>query len=214
MGLCFSRICGRLGPSRSPLATISEPSWGVWRRLGAVLARLRGGLGPSLGRLGASWGRLGGVLGASWGILEAFRDNFHAEPRFLIGFCSQLRSPKPKKSLIFHWFYMHFFKNLFWKLTSIGFPILVPNWLDLGVILAVLGDSGGILGRLGRVLAPLGGLLGRLWPVMCATWRVLAHLGAYSARLGTSWVRLGAFWLAKPPQDKPDLTWNGKRRSF
>ena len=24
----------------------------------------------------------------------------------------------------------------------------------------------------------------------------------------------GASWLAKPPQHEPDLTWNGKRRSF
>ena len=96
-----------------------------------------------------------------------------------------------------------FSKNRFWKLTLIFYAIFVPTWLDFGVILAVLGDSGGILGRLGRVLAPLGGLLGRLWPVLCATWRVLARLGASWARLGTSWVRLGAFWLAKPPQTTP-----------
>ena len=64
-GLFFSRICGRLGPSRAPLGTILEPSWGVWRRLGAVLARPRGGLGPSLGasweRFGASWKRFGTI---------------------------------------------------------------------------------------------------------------------------------------------------------
>ena len=66
-GPFFSRICGRLGPSRAPLGTILEPSWGVWRRLGAVLARPRGGLGPSLGRLGASWR----ILGASWERLKA-----------------------------------------------------------------------------------------------------------------------------------------------
>ena len=62
-GPFFYWICGRLGPSRAPLGIILEPSWGVWRRLGAVLARPRGGLGPSLGRPGASWGRLGSVLG-------------------------------------------------------------------------------------------------------------------------------------------------------
>ena len=97
-------------------------SWAVsgasWDHLGAVLGRLAASWsrpGTTSGRswavLGASWGvlaHLGGVLGASWGILEAFRDNFHEEMRFFIDFCSQLRCPKPKKSLIFHWFYKHF----------------------------------------------------------------------------------------------------------
>jgi len=97
-------------------------SWAVsgasWDHLGAVLGRLAASWsrpGTTSGRswavLGASWGvlaHLGGVLGASWGILEAFRDNFHEEVRFLIDFCSQLRPPKPRKSLIFHWFYKHF----------------------------------------------------------------------------------------------------------
>ena len=97
-------------------------SWAVsgasWDHLGAVLGRLAASWsrpGTTSGRswavLGASWGvlaHLGGVLGVSFGILEAFRDNLHEERRFLIDFCSQLRSPKPKKSLIFHWFYMHF----------------------------------------------------------------------------------------------------------
>ena len=53
---------------------VSGASWdhlgavlGVWQRLGAVLARPRGGLGPSLGRLGASWR----ILGASWERLGA-----------------------------------------------------------------------------------------------------------------------------------------------
>ena len=92
LGLFFSRICGRLGPSRAPLGTILEPSWGVWRRLGAVLARPRDGLGPSLGRLGASWRILGASwerLGASWkrfgtistknfGFLSIFAPNFDA----------------------------------------------------------------------------------------------------------------------------------------
>ena len=104
----FSRICGRLGPSRAPLGTILEPSWGVWRRLGAVLARPRGGLGPSLGRLGASWR----ILGASWERLGASWKRFGTISTkkfdFLFDFCSQLRCPKPKNSLIFHWFYKHF----------------------------------------------------------------------------------------------------------
>ena len=85
----------------------------------------------------------------------------------------------------------------------------MPNWLDFGAILAVLGGPGVILGRLGRVLAPLGGLLGRLWPVLCATWRVLE-------RLGTSWppsslqnrkkLEKPTKNHQKPPQHKPDLT--------
>ena len=93
----------------------------------------------------------------------------------------------------------------------------MPTWLDFGVILAVLGGSGGILGRLGRVLARLGGLLGRLGRVLEASSRVLA-------RLGTSWppsslpnrkkLEKPTKNHQKPPQHKPDLTWNGKRRSF
>ena len=67
--LGFPRIWRRLGRFRAPLGANLEPSWGVWGRLGAVLARPRGGLGPSLGRLGVSWSILGtswGRLGASW----------------------------------------------------------------------------------------------------------------------------------------------------
>ena len=80
----FSRICGRLGPSRAPLGTILEPSWGVWRRLGAVLARPRGGLGPSLGRLGASWGRLGSVLGHLGSVSGQFPRRSSIFYRFLL----------------------------------------------------------------------------------------------------------------------------------
>ena len=83
-------VLGRLGASWSRPGTASGRSWAV----------------P-----GASWGvleHLGDVLGASWGILEAFREKFHEKLRFLIDFCSQLRPPKPKKSLIFRWFYRHF----------------------------------------------------------------------------------------------------------
>ena len=99
--------------------------------------------------------------------------------------------------------------------------MLVPNVFDFGVIVAVLGGSGGILGRLGRVLAPswgrLGGVLARLGGVLGASWRVLE-------RLGTSWppsslqnrkkLEKPTKNHQKPPQHKPDLTWNGKRRSF
>ncbi|MED5573391.1 MAG: hypothetical protein VX955_04515, partial [Pseudomonadota bacterium] len=42
-------------------------SWGVWGRLGTVLARSRRGLGLSLVRLGASWR----ILAASWERLGA-----------------------------------------------------------------------------------------------------------------------------------------------
>ena len=82
----------------------------------------------------------------------------------------------------------------------------------------------------------LGGILGHLGRVLGASWRVLARLGRILARLGgvlgASWRVLGASWnvwppsslqnrkkLEKPtknhqtsPQDKPDSTWNGKRR--
>ena len=92
----LSRICGRLGPSRAPLGTILEPSWGVWRRLGAVLARPRGGLGPSLGRLGASWR----ILGASWERLGASWKRFGTNATDNVDFSSifapnfDLRNPK------------------------------------------------------------------------------------------------------------------------
>ena len=51
--------------------------------------------------------------------------------------------------------------------------------------------------------------------VLEASWGVLGRpggvLGACWARLGASWKRLGS---QNHPQHKPDLTWNGKRRSF
>ena len=85
-----------------------------------------------------------------------------------------------------------------------------------------------ILVRLGGLLGTSWGVLGRLGVVLGASWRVL---GASWAHLGASWERLGTSWPPsslqdrkklekptknhqKPPQDKPDLTWNGKRRSF
>ena len=90
------------------------------------------------------------------------------------------------------------------KIRLIFEAILVPTWLHFGRILGVLGASGRLLGgrsaswgRLGAALERLGGILGRL---------------------GASWGRLGAIleasWAPKHPQDKPDSTWNGKRRSF
>ena len=75
----------------------------------------------------------------------------------------------------------------------------MPTWLDVVVIFAVPGGSGGILGRLGRVLARLGGLLGRLWPVLRASWRILGRLGDVLARLWRVLPHLGAFWLEKTP---------------
>ena len=87
----LGRLGRLLGPSWSRLGAsggVLEPSW---HDLGAVLGRPWG----VLGRLGASWGRLGNVLGIS----EAFRDKLHEQPRFLIDFCFQLRTPKPKTIL-------------------------------------------------------------------------------------------------------------------
>ena len=49
--------------------------------------------------------------------------------QFLIDFCSQLRPPETKKTLIFHWFSWVFLKNRFSKLASILDRILEPTWL-------------------------------------------------------------------------------------
>ena len=49
--------------------------------------------------------------------------------RFLIEFWSQLRSPKPKKSLKNHWFYRLFCKMGLTKLRSIFGAFFVPTWL-------------------------------------------------------------------------------------
>ena len=84
---------------------------------------------------------------------------------------------------------------------------LAPFWRHFGRPGRLWGHLGASWARLGASWRTLGASLARLV-------RHLARLGASWARLGTSWVRLGAFWLAKLPQDKPDLTWNGKRRSF
>ena len=87
-------------------------------------------------------------------------------------------------------------------------------------------DFGWILVRLGGLLGTSWGVLGRLGDVLGASWRVL---GASWAHLGASWERLGTSWPPsslqdrkklekptknhqKPPQHKPDLIWNGKRR--
>ena len=60
-----------------------------------------------------------------------------------------------------------FLKNHFWKLTSIFYAILVPLWLDFGLMFAVLGESAGVLGRLGRVLARLERILGAYCRMLC-----------------------------------------------
>ena len=84
--------------------------------------------------------------------------------------------------------------------------------MDFGASWGVPGHLLGRLeaswGRLGHVLARLGGVLG-------ASWRVLE-------RLGTSWppsslqdrkkLEKPTKNHQKPPQHKPDLIWNGKRR--
>ena len=97
----------------------------------------------------------------------------------------------------------------------------------------ILVRLGGLLGTSWGVLGRLGGVLGASWRVLGASW---AHLGASWERLGgvlgASWrvlERLGTSWAPsslqdrkklekptknhqKPPQHKPDLIWNGKRR--
>ena len=49
--------------------------------------------------------------------------------------------------------------------------------------------------------------LGPSCAVLGPSWNVLGRLGAFRAVLEAS-------WAPKPPQHKPDSTWNGKRRSF
>ena len=88
-----------------------------------------------------------------------------------------------------------------------GFQHKYRFWVDLG----------GSWRPPGHLLGPLGASLGRL--------------GGILARLGASWERLGTSWPPsslqdrkklekptknhqKPPQHKPDLIWNGKRRLF
>ena len=74
--------------------------------------------------------------------------------------------------------------------------------------------------QLGSILAscwPSWAGLAASWGVFGASWRLLAHLGASWVRLGASLARPAAFWgllARKVCQQKPDLTWNGKRRSF
>ena len=67
------------------------------------------------------------------------------------------------------------------------------SWAPLGASWGVFGASWGHLGA--------------SWGVLAASWRVLE----IKSRLGSV---LEASWALKSLQDKPDLTWNGKRRSF
>ena len=107
--------------------------------------------------------------------------------------------------MIFHWFF-----NVF----------LIFDVFNISM------DFKWILVRLGGLLGTSWGVLGRLGDVLGASWRVL---GASWAHLGASWERLGTSWPPsslqdrkklekptknhqKPPQHKPDLIWNGKRR--
>ena len=92
-----------------------------------------------------------------------------------------------------------------WGLLGTSWGVLEASW-------APLGASWGVLGR-------LGGVLGASWRVLGASW---AHLGASWERLGTSWppsslqdrkkLEKPTKNHQKPPQHKPDLIWNGKRR--
>ena len=187
------RLWGHRGPSWARLGA-------SWRPLGVSLARIE----SLLAHVGASWGRLGaswGVLGASWGILEAFRDNFHEELRFLIEFCSQLRPPKPKKSLIFIGFISIFEKIAFGS----EHRLFTRIWCQIGSILASFWPSWAGLGVYWSVL-------GASWRVLAASWVVLgpscAPLGASCRVLGASGRVLGASWRRfgskNHPQHKPD----------
>ena len=97
----------------------------------------------------------------------------------------------------------------FFKITSIFDAIFDLTYLHFGTknrSWGVLGRLGSVLGRLGRLLAASWAVLGASWRVLGASWGVLV---ASWARLGPSWARLGS---QNHPQDKPDSTWNGKRR--
>ena len=114
----------------------------------------------------------------------------------------ELRKVKPETLKIID-FQRFFIVSLIFEFSNIS--------MDFKWILVVLGGS----------WAPLGASCGRLRGVLDASWRVLGAswgvLGASCRVLGfleASWAVLEAFWAPKPPQDKPDLTWNGKRRAF
>ena len=84
-------------------------------------------------------------------------------------------------------------------------------WCQLGSILGGFWPSWGGLGASWGVLGASWGLLGASWGHLGASWSVLGRLGRL---LGRPDAVLEASWAPKDPQDKPDSTWNGKRRSF
>ena len=88
----------------------------------------------------------------------------------------------------------------FFKITSIFDAIFDLSYLHFCTQKSILGPFGPSWERLGPSWERLGRVLGRLG-------RVLARLGRVLGRLGRVLGR-------KTTQDKPDLTWNGKRRSF
>ena len=110
--------------------------------------------------------------------------------RFLVDFSFQLRPPKTKKTLIFHWFFKVFSKIGLWKVTSIleqknhqKTTKNQPKIHQKSILWASWGRLGRVSGRLGRVLRRLGRALARLGGILGASWRVLARLGASWARL-------------------------------
>ena len=153
------------------LARLLGSSWGrlgaSWVRLGASWGHLGSvlrHLGASRARLGASWGRLGGVLGRlgpSWDRKKMHPVLESTFVSFFVDFSFQLRPPKTKKTLIFHWFFKVFSKIGLWKLTSIleqkihqkttknqpkihQKSILWASWGRLGASWARLGASCGL----------------------------------------------------------------------
>ena len=166
----------------------------------ALESPLRPQVGPKLRPCWVSWGRLGGswaLLGGYLAVLNPKKTEVRCNcfensirKRILIDFDSENGPLRPSKIMKFHWFYDIFQLFATFEIRSIFDPILVPTWLHFGRILGVLGASWRYLGRILGVLGRQGPSLGRLGDV------------------------LEASWAPKPPQHKPDSTWNGKRCSY
>ena len=84
---------------------------------------------------------------------------------------------------------------------------MLRSWCQLGSILEGFCLSWGRLGAFGGVLGASWRRLGASCAVLGPSWGVLGPLGAFRAVLEAS-------WAPEDLQDKPDSTWNGKRRSF
>ena len=176
----MGRLMRFLGPSWSRVGTSGIVVGTFCRDLGAVL-------GPPLGVLGASWGILRPSwprLGASWGRLGSnsketlvFGSIFDANLNL-----RNLKNQAPAAGRA------RFFKNRFWMLRLILYPILVPDWLYFRSFLGVLGGLGaswGVLGTSWRVLATSCGVFGPSWEPLGASWRRVAAFWSSLARLGS-----------------------------